>query len=53
MKLIYSRLIKIDQTNQEVAFEEFNGVENLNRYIMNMIEEIAEKVYIGEVISRA
>lgn len=42
MKLIYSRLIKIDQTNQEVAFEEFNGVENLNRYIMNMIEEIAE-----------
>lgn len=42
MKLIYSRLIKIDQINQEVSFEEFNGVENLNRYIMNMIGEIAE-----------
>ena len=42
MKLIYSRLIKIDQISQEVSFEEFNGVENLNRYIMNMIGEIAE-----------
>lgn len=42
MKPIYSRLIKIDHQIQETSFEEFNGVENLNLYIMQMIQEITD-----------
>ena len=42
MKPIYSRLVKIDHQNKYVAFEEFNGVENLNLYIMQMIQEITD-----------
>lgn len=42
MKPIYSRLVKIDHQNQEVSLEEFTGIENLNLYIMQMIQDITE-----------
>jgi hypothetical protein len=43
MKLIYHRLYKVDNATNEVSLQEFSENENVNHYIIELLQNVSEK----------